>query len=131
MKKGTKTVLAAGAAVGAGALLKNQLTDNPSPVGSYGGTDIYRTPEEQFENLHDYPFAPHKLSCKQNYVSHTPNPLRGVLGQVSSGARLSPALKSVLHVPDGRTCGTSSGGSATVIVDGQAMDLITSRQIMA
>ncbi len=66
MKKGTKTVLAAGAAVGAGALLKNQLTDNPSPVGSYGGTDIYRTPEEQ---LTSSPIIPHRSAVMGARIS--------------------------------------------------------------
>jgi haloalkane dehalogenase len=71
MNKTTKTVLAAGAAVGTGLLIKSQLSDHPTPIGSYGGTDVYRTPETQFANLVNYPFAPHYLDInglRMHYV---------------------------------------------------------------
>lgn len=71
MKKTTKTAIVAGAAVGAGLLLKNQLDATPTPVGTYGGTDVYRTPDERFDDLSDYPFAPHYIDVsglRMHYV---------------------------------------------------------------
>ncbi len=70
MNKTTKTAIAAGVVLGVGMAIKDQF-EPPTPVGTYAGTEVYRTPDERFENLSDYPFAPHYVDVsglRMHYV---------------------------------------------------------------
>ena len=79
MKQTTKKLLWLGAAAGLGVALRRRRRRNA--VGHWRGGEVLRTPEARFEDLPDYPFAPH-----YTYIDG----LR--MHYVDEGARHAPAV---------------------------------------